>query len=69
LELASIHPSGAQNFEVDPRFLDTLCTLSSCSQALISSVYAWSRIHTRVHFVVPILSQVLPLRTLPPILI
>jgi hypothetical protein len=26
VELASRHPSGAQNFEVAPRFLENLCT-------------------------------------------
>jgi hypothetical protein len=65
----SFHPSGAQKSEVAPRFLETLCTLSSCSQGLISFVYDWSRFHSRVLFVAPVLSQVLPLRTLPPILV
>ena len=26
MELASCHPSGAENFEVAPRFLENLCT-------------------------------------------
>jgi len=44
VELASCYPSGAYNFEVDPRFLDNMCTPdkkpSNNSQLLLVSIFS-----------------------------